>query len=649
MIHSRSSIGGDVNGFAGSIPAWFGVRELPENSISYLIGGIEMRQIIIFFFCLLITVHCSLAMDVPRFLGEEVVVTAARLPQLKLESPWSVDVLNKDDLAGKTNLGEALRDVAGIDVKSSGYLGSVTTARLRGSTSQQVLILLDGRRINSPLLGMIDLGDILVDNVDKIEIARAPLSSLYGTDALGGVVNIITEKENRLLRVSCGTYNTQKIDLALGGTVIDLVRSDGFRRNSDYAAQNIIQNLNWDIESLGKVEAGLNYYNAEKGVPRVPDSESDPYSASTPNDRQKDQNLFANISLENNRGPLKTTGKVYYNQLNEQFHSYNFFSSIFEDTEYKTQQQILELNQDLELSKRSNLSYGLELKQDRGQSQYAGDHTTNNYAAFGQFQLGGKSFNLVIGSRFDKHSVFGNTTSPRAGLSFYPSKDLTVRASIGNAFKAPTLNDLYWNDPIWQMYGNTSLSPEKSQSYELGIENNCLSFNYYGASITDLILWDWDLLTNITRAKNVGAVAVHGAELEYKHHLTSSIDLFANYTWEKSEDVKDINPAYMGKRTPYSPEIKYSVGVKVLDNIKIMTSYVGERYADGGNTIKLPEYTTVGAWAGYDFGKYRLSLSIDNLFNQVYYETVGYHPTTYAQLKYPMPGRTITISIGGQI
>ena len=620
----------------------------------------EIRLIIILFLnCSLFIVNClpsealakegSFALDVPRFLGEEVVVTAARLPQLRLESPWSVDVLNKGDLAGKTNLGEALRGVAGIDVKSSGYLGSVTTARLRGSTAQQVLILLDGRRINSPLLGMIDLGDVLIDNVEKIEIVRAPLSSLYGTDALGGVVNIITTKEDRTLKVSYGTYNTQKINLALGGTAINLIKSDGFRQNSDYTAQNIVQNLIWDIESLGKVEAGLNYYNTEKGVPRVPNSDSNPYSASTPDDRQKDQNLFANISLENNQGPFKTTGKIYYNQLNEQFHSYNFFSALFEDTEYKTQQQILELNQVLELSKRSILSYGLEAKQDRGQSQYAGDHTANNYAAFGQFQLGGKSFNLVIGSRFDQHSVFGNTASPRAGISFYPAKDLTVRASIGNAFKAPTINDLYWNDPIWQMYGNTSLSPEKSQSYELGIENDCLSFNYYGASTTDLILWDWDIATNITRAKNVGAVEVHGAELGYNYHLTPAIDLFANYTWEKSEDVKDLNPAYIGKKTPYAPEIKYNAGVKVFDNIKITTSYVGERYADGGNTIKLAEYTTVGIWAGCDFGRYQISLSVDNLFNQVYYEAVGYHPTTYAQIRYPMPGRTITVSVGGQI
>ena len=162
-------------------------------------------------------------------------------------------------------------------------------------------------------------------------------------------------------------------------------------------------------------------------------------------------------------------------------------------------------------------------------------------------------------------------------------------------------------------------------------------------------MWDWDLATNITRAKNVGAVEARGVEFEGQYDLTPALNLFANYTWQKTEDSKDLNPAYVGKATPYSPENKYNLGLKLLKLVKITASYVGERYADSGNTIKLPEYTIMNLWVGRDFKGCRASLAIDNLFNQVYYESVGYHPTTYAQLKYPMPGRRVTISIGGQI
>ncbi|MFA4905855.1 MAG: TonB-dependent receptor [Candidatus Margulisiibacteriota bacterium] len=606
------------------------------KKLSFILLGL------LFVFC-----NLSFALDLPRFYGEEITVTATRLPQLQLSSPWNVTVIK--DLGNKVTLGEALREVPGIDVKANGYLGSVTTARLRGSTSQQVLVLLNGRRINSPLLGMIDLNDVLLDNAEKIEVARAPLSALYGTDAIGGVINVITRKTDKEFKLTYGTYGTQQIKLAYGGATLGYVRSEGFRQNSDYTAQNFQQTLSWN-----DLDLKLNFYNADKGVPRVPNLESDPYSASTPNDRQKDQNLFADLLYKRQAGPVSTQARFYQNQLYEQFHSYNFFTLAFDDTDYRTIQQGVELQQTLDVSKNSNLIYGIEARQDRGASFYAGDHTVSNYAGFGQIQLGNRSFNLVAGTRMDKHSTFGYTMNPRVGVSALVPGDLTLRASLGNAFKAPTLNDLYWNDPVWQMFGNVDLLPEKSQTAELGLskiffDRLDLALNYYTTSITDLILWDWDITTNITRAKNVGAVEVRGTECEGTYKLSPLLDLFANYSWERSEDVKDVTAAYVGKRTPYSPEDKFNVGLKAAEHLKIVLSHVGERFADGGNTIKLPGYTVVNIWAGRKVSGLDASLSIDNLTNQVYYESVGYHPTTFAQLKYPLPGRRVTVSIGGQL
>jgi len=599
--------------------------------------------------CLVSFVCFSSAFEIPRFYGEEVIVTATRLPQLKLASPWNVTVLKSEDFKGKMNLGEALREVAGADLKSSGYLGSVVTARFRGATSQQVLILMDGRRLNSPLLGLIDLNDILLDEVEKVEIVRAPLSALYGSDAIGGVVNLISRKEDRSYNLSYGSLNKQQFALAYKGTSFNFIKTDGFRQNGDYTAQRIGQNLKW-----GDFEVGLNYYNADKGVPRVPNSEDQPYSASTPGDRQKDQNLFGDVAYARHCGPLESKTRVYFNQLDEQFHSYNFFTSLFEDTSYLARQMGAEVDQVLTLGKRSSLSYGLEARQDEGRSNYIGEHNIRNYAARGQLQLGQQYFNVVAGARLDKHSAFGYTANPRLGVSFFPQEGLTLRASAGNAFKAPTLNDLYWNDPIWQMYGSASLKPETSQSVDLGFEKSWgngarLSLDYFTNSIRDLILWDWDLSTNITRAKNVGAVEAKGWEAEGGYRLTPALEIFCNYTWQEVLDAQDINPAYIGKKVPYSPQNKYGLGVKVLSNVKITASYMGERFADGSNTLKLPEYTLVSVWAGRKFGRYEMALSIDNLFNQVYYESLGYHPVTYAQLKYPMPGRSITVSLGGQI
>ena len=591
--------------------------------------------------CLVSLASLSSALDLPRYYGQEVVVTALKIPQAKTRSPWDVIVLKSDDLKGKLTLNDALREVPGADVKATGGLGSVSTLRMRGATSQQSLILLDGRRINSPLLGMIDLNDVLLSDIERIEVVRAPLSSLYGSDAVGGVVNLITKKAGRELSAAYGSFNTQQLNWLYNGTHINLTHSDGFRRNGDYSSQSIGQNL-----AFGPLVLDLRYYSADKGVPRVPNSESDPASASTPGDRQKDQNLFGDLSFKQEANNLTTNARVYYNQLDSQFHSYNFFTSLFEDSNYLARQAGAEFGQTVKVSKSADLVYGVEARQDRGQSLYAGDHAVNNYAGFGQVQMGGPYLNFVLGSRVDKHSAFGYAVSPRAGLSFYPVPDLILRASAGNAFKAPTLNDLYWNDPLWQMYGDPLLRPETSQSYELGMEkrlgsNSTLTLNYYNSIIRDLIVWDWNTTTNVTRAKNLGQVLARGWEVEADQQLTPAIKVFGNYTWQESLDS--------GNDTPYSPRDKYNLGVKVLNHVRLNLSYVGARYADTGNTIRLPDYSLVGVWAGREFGPYQLSLAIDNLFNQVYYESVGYHPTTFAQLKYPMPGRVITISVGGKI
>ena len=608
----------------------------------------------IFLVSLVGLVSCASAFEIPRFYGQEVVITALRLPQLNTESPWNVDVISKEALNGKTNLGEALRSVPGIDIKSSGYLGSVASARLRGSTSQQVLVLIDGKRINSPLLGMIDLGDVLFNNVDKIEVARAPLSALYGSDAIGGVINVITKKKESAFSLSSGSYNTQKAGLSLGGTSFSLVRSDGFRQNGDYAAQEISQNLGWDLPGMGKVGLDLAYYNSDKGVPGVPNSPLDPLSASTPGDRQKDQNLFTGLSLKRSDGELETEAKIYYNNYYEYSHSYNFYSQLFENSDFRTEQKVAEVTQSRDFTRNLSLLHGIEAREDSGRSTYAGSHVIDNCALYGQMQFNQEKFDLVMGGRIDDHSAFGAVISPRIGANIKLADDLIFRASAGSAFKAPTLNDLFYNNSVWQMYGNPSLSPERSRSVEMGLDKSFgktakMSLRYFSTSITDLILWDYDSSTYITRVKNVGAVEVRGGEAELQYHATPLLNIFAGCTLQRSQDTNDINPAYIGKDAPYSPGIKYNVGVEAAGAVRVTAAYIGPRFVDGANAIKLSEYTLVNVWAGREFGNYSLSLNIDNLFDQDYYETVGYHPVTFDQLGYPMPGRVMTVSIGGKI
>lgn len=630
------------------------------NKIRNNIFRIKKIGLFVFFvyISLFFVSNLSFSLEYPKFLEQEIIVTGIKLPALKKLSPWDVRLIKPEAL--KLTLADTLRDSLGIDIKAAGAWGSVATARLRGTTSQHVLVLKNGVRINSPLLGLVDFNDILLSGIEKIEIVKSPLSSIYGSDAIGGVINIITPGNNlkeTKFSFSSGSYSSNRFSASNSSdfsglinslTSLNYVNSYGFRQNSDYTGYGVFQNFSDDED---KASIMLDYYSADKGVPSVPNSQTDPYSASTPNDRQKDQNLYSTLNFDADFGNLKQNIKLYNKQWYQKFHSYDFSSQVFTDTEYHANQKGFELSHNI-----GSYLYGVEAKEDLGQSPYIGKHVVNNYALFFQENLQHDLFSLVLGSRLDKYSTFGYFMSPRIGLNLPISPDFIFKASYGYAFKAPTLNDLYWNDTIWQMYGNSSLIPEKSKSLEFSFERYFgeiaqLSVSYYRTSITDLIMWEWNTQTNITLAKNIGGVESYGTEIEYSHKFGKGLVSFINCTLQKSEDVNDITANNIGKILPYTPYFKYNCGIKAGNDVKLNLRYVGNRFADSANTIRVPEYTIVDLVAKkkIDNSRYYIGLEIDNIFNQVYYESLGYHPTNYSQLFYPMPGRTITISMGGSI
>jgi vitamin B12 transporter len=589
--------------------------------------------------------NLSFALDAPHFYGEEVVVTASRLPQLKSEIPWDTTVVGSAELQGYKTVGAALRSVAGSDVIAYGGLGSVTSVRLRGANSSQVLVLVDGRRINSPTLGMFDTGDLLLDNALRIEVVRAPLSALYGSDAVSGVINIITKQpggQKNLVTATTGSFGTQQYKLEWNTDklllVLDQTRSDGFRTNSDYLANSFYGKITQPTP-LGQLFADYNLYDAHKGVPGVPTSEADPNSATEPNDRQTDRNTLASAGIKADNYQLR----VYQNNLDQKLCPYIFGASTNEAV-----QNGLEWGQNLALPI-GKVLYGVETRSDRGQTSLSGDHTITNHAAFVQdeVQLGATS--LVVSVRGDKHSTAGTSVNPRAGL-VYQSDNIIWRASAGTAFRAPTLNELYWNDTNWLMFGDTNLKPEKSFSYELGLEKQLTErtsarLTYFNSLVTDLILWDYDAATFTTQAKNIGEVKSEGVEFELTRSLGNGGKGFINYTYQKVIDQKDVTAANIGKTIPYTPVEKYTVGL-VNGAVSLLVKHVGERYADAANTLKLSGYTVVDLKLTREVSEaVKIELAADNLLDEKYSEIVGYDPTTAAARGYPMPGRSYTLGL----
>lgn len=616
-----------------------------------LLGGWVVRFVVILFLHLSFVIcHLSFAQEAPRFYGEEVVVTASRLPQLASKSPWNTSVITSQELKNFRTVGEVLRMVAGVDSISYGYLGATNSVRLRGANASQVLILVDGRRINSPTLGMFDVGDLLVDNIEKIEVVRAPLSAVYGSDAVSGVINIITKspkEAERFFSISAGSFGTQQYKFSVGGENYlfsgDYIKSDGFRTNSDYLAKNVYGKLTFPIP-FGQLLVDYNYYDAAKGAPNVPTSEADPTSSSSPNDRQADKNTLVSLKLKGDNCSLR----VYQNVLDQKFDSFSIWGvATTETTAFRTG---IEWEQNLSQSI-GRILYGVEAWEDRGKGTTLGDHTVRSYAAFLQDEIQfGEQFSLTASIRGDKHSFAGTSINPRLGIVYQPAGDLILRASAGTAFRAPTINDLYWSSV--REFGDANLKPEKSISYDLGIErrlsdNSSAKLNYFMSNTTDLILWDWYTTTE-SRAKNVGEVDNEGLEFELTRKFGGESKGFVNFTYQKAIDKQDRDLLAVEKTIPYTPQIKYNVGF-VYEGGSVIVRHVGERYADGHNTIKLPAYTIVDLKLSKKVRGFTIDFLVENLLDEKYSEAVGtyYNPVTYAfeNRNYPMPGRRYSIGV----
>ncbi len=615
------------------------------------------KFLIVFLLSSFVISHSSFADQVLRFYGEEVVITASRLPQQLERSPWNVTVIKEDQIETfkAETLGEVLRFVPGIDVYATGGQGALVTERIKGSNASQVLVLIDGNRINSPLLGTADLGDIMLSDVERIEVVSSPLSAIYGSDAISGVINVITKKASTdspfQAGLMVGSFGKYKLNFSTGndGYLLsaDYDKTNGFRTNSDYLGQKYAFS-----KYFGDFRLGVDYYTADKGVPGVPNA-GDPTSASTPNNRQQDKNSNLYVDYQKEIGNSNLAAKVYQYSTEQKYHEYNFTTTAFSDYTYTTGQTGVTVQNSVELAKKTNVVLGLEYHRDQGVSSNIGTREVNSYAFYfgAANQKGPVTFDF--GVRRDYHSQAGESISPRMGISLKPYSDLKLFTNFSTAFRAPTLNELYWSDPIWLMYGNANLLPERAIGIEMGLnkyigDGSIFGLTLFARRVVNQILWEFNSTTFITQARNIGKVDVTGAELKNNIRLSEAVELFANATFQTALDVEDTTAANVGNDIPYSPRLKANLGLTCGD-LAIIAKHVGERYSNAANSNKLSAYTVTDLTYSRKVGKVDLFAKVSNLFNADYAEAVGWHPVTYAITDYPMPGRNFAFGVGYEI
>ncbi|MGQ9853668.1 MAG: TonB-dependent receptor, partial [Candidatus Oleimicrobiaceae bacterium] len=410
---------------------------------------------------------------------EEVMVTAKRGRSLSWELPVSAEVISAADIAmaNATTVGEALRPAAGVFVKSYGSEAGMRSLSVRGSSAEQVLVLWDGARINSPLAGGCDLGLLPLAAVERIELVRSGLSSLYGADAAAGVVNIITRAPKggghpqASMATGIGSLGGRHVQLVAGhelgevGVVLaaSRARSDGEfsyrttdpatgrqrkekRINNSFAMDELFAKVSWHSTSSTQVTASGELSHADRGAPGS-------LAFPSPLARQTDESRRAQlVLLKRVGGALSLQATGFHHELNTTYVDPNpMWPSEAHNTGISSGAS---LQGDLPLGQSKVLSVGGSYLRERSRGTSLGAHTRQALGAFAQADLTWRKLwglrslqaSVLPALRLDRYEGFGSVRSPKVGLvlSHVGTTHASIRGNVGRSFRAPTFNDLYW-------------------------------------------------------------------------------------------------------------------------------------------------------------------------------------------------------------
>ena len=576
----------------------------------------------------------------------EVVVTATKTEKELKDVTQSVTVVTAAELrnSGATNAAEALRTVTGVALTDQGTRGSLATLSIRGASYSQVLVLLDGVRMNSPRDSGVDLSalPVALEDIERIEIVRGSSSALYGADAVGGVVNIITKKPvNTVSRIS-GAYGSHGYDnLQLGtssrkssayySVTGSRETSDGYRLNSDLEQWTVTGRTGYDVSKETSIDLTANYVSKENGAPGS-------LQYPSPLARQHERDLVLGASFRSRISKsldIKISGSRSEDQLRYQDPEPVFgppaINSLHKSVSKAGEAQVNWLAGSWNL-----FSAGAEQRKDSLISTDSGNHETTNDAWFLQDELSlGDSLIVVVGGRKDKHSVYGDRFSPRTSARYLIRGSGTIlRASYGKSFRAPTFNDLYWNDPF--AVGNPDLKPESAKEYEAGLEQqlgqgNSVKITGFRRKVRDLI--NWNYLVFPMSPENVGKADIKGAEAEAAFRLSDTMGLGMNYTYLKAID--DITGDKIYSTLYPKHQIKGHLDIALDKDVHLFTeARAVENYVPAGSPNW--RYTVVDAKLAQKFGRHpdakgEIYVALTNIFDRKYEAVKGY----------PMPPKEI--------
>jgi vitamin B12 transporter len=588
-----------------------------------------------------------------------VVVSATRIPTPESEVASSMTVITADDIAAKQSqtLPDILKDVPGLNVVQTGGPGGLTAIYMRGTNANHIKVLVDGIDVGDPTSfdGSFDFSRFLTQDIQTIEVLRGPQSGLYGSDAIGGVINITTRSGSGppqlTAALQAGSFDTFNQGASLSGSESQFhytLNLEHFHSGSTPVTPLALlppgepRNNDYYDNFTGSTKLGLDVtHNFDLGlVVRYTDSHlrltgDDPFQFPSPPEAEPSASnthqLYtrATAHLFSFDKAFEQTLGVAYSRID----SSDFTPPADGPPSFFSGERLkVDWQGNVRLASTQTLVLGAEHQRDELRSPVAADQSINSGYLELQSALGDRLFN-TLSVRYDDNDRFGGKFTYRVAPAYVIKETGTrLKASVGTGFKAPTLDELFHSYPAFDFFANPDLKPESSHGYDVGFDQalagGTVTFGatYFRNIVSNLITDNADF----TSYANIGRARTDGVESFLAYEPLKTLTLRLDYTFTQAVD------AILNEELPRRPKHKASLnaGWQATRRWSIHTTLltVSDWIDDNRNftipRLEAPGYTTVDIATNFDINsKLAVFARIDNLFDRRYQNPVGFmHP-----------------------
>jgi len=570
------------------------------------------------------------AETLPEFVGETIVVTPTRVAERSHAVVGDITVITSDQIeaAGQTSLLELLQAQPGLEIAQEGGTGANAALRIRGGNSGHTLVLVDGLRVGSATTGTTPLESIALDQIERIEILRGPASSLYGADAVAGVIQLFTRQGSGAPRLTAalgaGSHGLLQGQVNYGGQAgatrfslgAGYSRTDGGFSSARPGTFGYHPDEDGDEKRSAHISAEQ-AVNADHrvGLSGMLNRDIVEYDAGTADD-------FA-------RNDVNSLSAWWTGRLSERWtsrlrvglgqnHTENF--SLGASTgRFDSDQLQYQWQNDFVLPAGA-LTASLERNEQdvEASTQFTRTRRSVNAGQLGYLGQWG-AHTLQASLRHDDYSDFGGHTTGTAGYAYALSAAWRASASYGTSFKAPTFNDMYWPaTPFYQ--GNPDLQPERGKNLELALRyqdrRDRLGLTAYRNRVEDLIVYVYPTMENVDRATLEGLTLEGGTEW-------AGVQIQASLDWQNPTNDATGNLLNYRAQRHGTLDVTKSLGRWALGATLVAS---GSRYADAANTQHLPGYARLDARVQYRIDpEWRALLRVNNVLDADYQLVAGYN------------------------